>query len=562
MPIKGKLTRFSSRPKNQNPTKKNQPLLFDIPQKTAFMRHRKIFIKKKTQGNASTVRYMLAFLSGMLLTAGFPPIGNGFIAWFALVPLLKCLEGATPSKAFKLGLFTGLVHNLSLLYWIVFVVNHYGNLNIYLSVGPLFLLCFYLALYPACFSLLTRLTRDSLFAPFFSACFWVGLEYVRAHFMTGFPWCLLGYTQHSFLTIIQVADICGVYGLSFLIVLTNGFIYTMVSENSLNKRLRITWAFTMLLVSMVGTLAYGRYCLSSEVKQGKRIKDVNAVIIQGNIDQSIKWNPEFQEKTVKTHIQLTKSSRAIKPHLVVWPETAVPFFFQEHGNYTSNVLSLAKDMGTTLIFGSPAYGKGPKGIHYYNRAYLISPFETESKYHDKVHLVPFGEYIPFGKLLFFINRLVPAAGDFQKGEKLTPLISGDLSIGILICFEVIFPELARAYAKENAHILVNLTNDAWFGKTSAPHQHLIMAKFRAVENRRPLIRAANTGISAFIDTNGEILSSSLLFEQKILKKKLAVNHPYSTLYARFGDFFAIFLLSISILKIGLWSWKKWASSGL
>jgi apolipoprotein N-acyltransferase len=252
---------------------------------------------------------------------------------------------------------------------------------------------------------------------------------------------------------------------------------------------------------------------------------------------------------METYKRLTRKGYDFQPQLIVWPETSVPFFFQDNERFSPTIFSLAQEAGAVVVFGSPAYEQTDEGINYYNRAYLLAPGDRSLKYYNKVHLVPFGEYVPLKKFLFFIKRLVPAAGDFKAGDKIEPINHSPFSVGIIICFEAIFPELARAYARGGANILLNLTNDAWFGMTSAPYQHLSMAVFRAVENRIPMIRAANTGFSAFINHHGKIISLSPLFTENVLNGSVDIPNFPLTFYARFGDLFAFSLLMVSFIKI-------------
>ena len=254
---------------------------------------------------------------------------------------------------------------------------------------------------------------------------------------------------------------------------------------------------------------------------------------------------------------ITQMENACNPGLIVWPETSLPFFYQDNLELSPMVDALSRESGAPLVFGSPAYSRIDGRVTYYNRAYLITPEGSPPQYYDKVHLVPFGEYVPFKDLLFFVNRLVPAAGDFQPGGEVFPLKRGTLSLGTLICFEAIFPELARTHARQGATILINLTNDAWFGRTSAPYQHLSMAVLRAVENRIPLIRAANTGISAFVDHRGAIRARSELFNEQILTQALELPPPSPTFYTRFGDLFALSTLVLALLlSIGSFKGKE------
>jgi len=497
---------------------------------------------------------LLAILSGILLTLSFPPGHFSFVAWVALVPLLKSIQNASLSKAFRLGLISGLAHYLTLIYWIIVVLKHYGNLNILVALFALLILSLYLSLYVALFSSLASRLIDSPFSPMLMACYWVALEYLKVHLMTGFPWCLLGYTQYEHLHLIQSANLVGVYGISFLIVLVNGFIFRIVTRTSGQSARGLKWDLLIPILLLMATWIYGHYHISgigSDARAGHRVR---AAVIQANIDQSVKWDPAYQVETIETYHRLTRSVGTFHPELIVWPETSLPFFFQDSSRFSPGIISLAKESEAILVFGSPAYKRQQATLRYYNRAYMIDPDTRQIKYYDKMHLVPFGEYVPLKRYLPFINRLVEAAGDFAPGEKLTCLTTGDLSLGILICFEAIFPELARALTRDGATILVNITNDAWFGMTSAPYQHLSMAVFRAVENRRPMIRAANTGFSAFIGPAGAIRAETDLFAREVLTGSVTADAFELTFYSRFGDLFAVSLLLFSFANIlsSLW----------
>jgi apolipoprotein N-acyltransferase len=505
-----------------------------------------------------THKVLLAVLSGIMLTASFPPLRLSFLAFFALVPLLLSIKNEPFTRAFKLGFIAGTTHYLTLIYWIVVVLGRYGNLNTLVSLGPFVLLCLYLGLYPAFFSGITTWLMGSRFVLLFIAGVWVGLEYIRAKLLTGFPWCLLGYTQYEHLHLIQIADLSGVYGISFLIILSNGLLYHLLfsSQGTTKGTLRREILSVLLLVG--GTFAYGHYCLKTGTDEKGPLPTINAVVVQANVDQSIKWEQTYQNKTIETYLRLTRAAYDFEPDLIVWPETSVPFFFQNDVEHAPEILSLVRESNSSIIFGSPAYKQINGKTKYYNRAYLITSADHPFQYYDKVKLVPFGEYVPLKRYLFFVSRLVPAAGDFDSGNRIAPLKGKHFLPGILICFEAIFPELARTQTREGATILINLTNDAWFGNTSAPYQHLSMAVFRAVENRRPMIRAANTGFSAFIGSEGRITEASSLFKEEILKASIGISHSSLTFYARFGDLFAFSLLVISLIRILSLLWHKWA----
>lgn len=519
-----------------------------------------LFNKLKHNTKSLTSRKaLLSGLSGILLTASFPPLEFSFLAWFALVPLLISIHDESFSGAFKLGFIAGMVHYLSLIYWIVVVLGRYGNLNLVLSSFLCFLLCLYMALFIAFFALLNVSLRNSAFFALLTGSFWVGLEYFRTEYLIEFPWCLLGYTQYKNLYLMQSADILGVFGLSFLIVILNGLIARFFFHSRDNNRLKtgsLKWEIPLICLIAFGILAYGHFRLSDGQKGNKSRQTLRALIVQGNIDQSLKWDPAYQTKTLETYHRLSRKCDDFKPELIVWPETAMPFFFQENGKLSQDLLSIAKEFEAAFIFGSPAYKRKADAVYYYNRAYLLPPEGTPPQYYDKVHLVPFGEYVPFKTFLSFVSRLVSAAGDFAEGDEIVTINHNNLSIGVLICFEAIFPEIARVHTNEGAKILVNITNDAWFGKTSAPYQHLAMAVFRAVENRRPLIRSANTGFSAFIGPQGKIISRGELFREETLKSSLDISNSDLTFYTRYGDVFARILLILSIIKISTFLWQK------
>jgi apolipoprotein N-acyltransferase len=331
----------------------------------------------------------------------------------------------------------------------------------------------------------------------------------------------------------------------------------MLTRHHHESNAPLKWGFPIFVLFLIGALTYGYHQISGHGTGEKSGRHIRTAIIQANIDQSVKWDPAYQEETIRTYQRLTRSTYVFKPQLIVWPETSLPFFFQDSREFSPKIFSLADNSGAILIFGSPAYKHVRGAIRYYNRAYMITPGIQLLQYYDKTHLVPFGEYVPLKKYLTFINNLVQAAGDFEAGDKLVPLKTGDLSAGILICFEAVFPELARVLVRGGANILVNITNDAWFGMTSAPYQHLSMAVFRAVENQRPMIRAANTGFSAFIGPQGAILSKSSLFTEGVSERSLTLSGPSLTFYSRFGDLFAIALLIISLARVFSCLRSKW-----
>jgi apolipoprotein N-acyltransferase len=497
----------------------------------------------------------LAVLSGLLLTLSFPPMKAPWLAWIALIPLLRSISGKSGREAFTLGLLAGLAHYFSLMYWIVVVLGHYGGLPLPASIGVLVLFCLYLALYPALFALLAGELQGRRLQILGSAAIWTSTELLRAKALTGFPWSLLAHSQFSQLPLIQISDLFGAYAISFLLVACNVLLFLLIFDfQSFSGVFRKAEA-AAVVVLLSATLVYGILRLDQFATHDKIQRTARIAVVQGNIDQSIKWDPQYQTTTLEIYETLTRKAADFNPDLVLWPETAVPFFFQEENSLSDRVAEVSRRLGKPLIFGSPAYGINDAGTQFYNRAYILWEGKVHG-YYDKIHLVPFGEYVPLKSMLFFVNRLVPAAGDFASGKVLNPLAVPGFSSGILICFEVVFPELARGQVKRGADILINLTNDAWFGRTSAPYQHLGMAAFRAVENRTPLVRAAITGISAFIRPTGEITKRSGLFRRDLLTAEMAFSPSQMSFYTRHGDLLAFFLFGFSALQIIFIVWYR------
>jgi len=501
--------------------------------------------------------YLLAAFSGMLLALSFPKADLPFLAWFAFVPLLLAVARKRPAQAFRLGLVAGLVAYGGIFYWLNIVMTLYGKLPWFFSFCLFLVLTVNLAL---CVGIITGLVRKGEMAgisPVLSFPFlWVGIEYLRDFIpFSGFPWASLGYSQYRILPLIQIADLTGVYGLSFLIVLANVVLLKIIRGSVMRgPSVYPVKSAALLLVLILFTLGYGFFCLT-RAEGGVPVK---VALAQGNIPQDVKWNPAFQETTVAIYERLTRAVCANGCDLVVWPESALPFYFQGGGEYGARVKSLATGLKTCLLVGSPAVEREGERTRYLNSAYLLAPTGEVVGRSDKIHLVPFGEYVPLAGLLPFVNKLVAGIGDFSPGKAIVPLAMVKGKLGTLICFEGIFPELSRAYVRAGSRLLVNITNDAWFGRSSAPYQHLSMTVFRAVENRVPLVRAANTGITAIIDSRGHISGTTRLFREETLIGEVRLGEG-NTFYDRFGDIFAEACLAIATVIVALVFVKKVAS---
>jgi apolipoprotein N-acyltransferase len=509
---------------------------------------------------------VLAVVSGLLLTGAFPKIGWDWLAWVGLVPLLFALKNLSAGRGFRMGFIAGLVHYLSLLYWLVPVMRTYGYLPASLSISILILFAAFLALFMAAFSAaLILLGKKPAWCLPTIPLLWVALEYIRSYIFSGFPWELLGYSQYNRLQLIQIADILGVYGLSALIAGVNGAIFMALlyftRRRWQNSAVSIRLAAGSVLALCVGvalTWSYGHWRIKAVDALTATAPKARIGVVQGNIDQLVKWDPAFQIATVKKYNRLSASLSPQRPDLIVWPESATPFYLFYDVKPSEQVIEGIEQTRTDYLIGSPSFARTGQNVVYYNSAYLISPETKTTAKYDKTHLVPFGEYVPFKKWLPFLGKIVAQVGDFRGGKSGRTLTWRDQRLGIQICYEIIFPRLSRAMARNGATLLINITNDAWFGKTSGPYQHFSMTVFRAVENRRALVRSANTGISGFVDPAGRVLGATEL-EQEAAETRMVPLMKVSSVYTRIGDRFAMACLALSVLAM-LVEFVKWKTN--
>lgn len=485
---------------------------------------------------------LMAAVSGGLLALAFPLPDLKLLAWAALVPLFVVMS----RRPFRSGFAAGLVFFGAILYWVNIVMTTYGHLHPVLSVLAWLLLSAYLALYFAAATWAACRLRERCGYPYALTLpvLWVALEFLREFLLTGFPWASLGYSQQASLTLLQSADLFGVYGLSYLLVLANAVLAEWLLSGRTSPRRRPVAASLAVLALLAAAFGYGSWRLGQELDG--RPDSLRISLVQGNIPQDVKWLPEFQEGTIRTYRALSlAAARAGKPGLMIWPEAATPFYFQDANPLSVTVAGIPAETDAALLFGSPAYRKESGGTRYLNSAFLLDAQGTEKGRSDKIHLVPFGEYVPLKRFLPFIDKLVVGIGDFSPGA-INPLPLDGHRLGVLVCYEAIFPELAREWVRQGSDLLVNITNDAWFGRSSAPWQHLAMVRFRAVENRIWIARAANTGISAFIAPSGRVLAPTGLFVPATATVEVGLG-ARPGLYARSGDLLPALFLAVSLL---------------
>jgi apolipoprotein N-acyltransferase len=448
-------------------------------------------------------------------------------------------------RAFALGLTTGAVYFTGTLYWITYVMAEYGGMHSVVAVLINALLIAYLSLFPAIFAVVTaRLTvsggpRALLLAPLV----WVATELGRTHLLTGFPWVLLGYSQVTVLPVAQFASVLGVYGLSALAAAVSAAMaFAGVTHHRRYVPLAAALA-TVLGVAVWGSLRLHRNELTREGDA------VRVGLVQGNVDQADKWDEAKSIGIFAEYLRKTRQAIARGAEVVLWPESSTPFFFEEDRPGADQVRQLAREALVPILLGSDQIERGVP-TKYYNSAFLVRPDGSVGGVYRKMHLVPFGEYVPLKRLLFFAAPLVEAVSDFSAGDSAVLLpVRGHL-LSTAICYEIVYPDLVRRSVLGGSELLTTITNDAWFGRTSAPHQHFAQASMRAIENGRYLVRSANTGISGIVDPYGRVLEETDIFQPAIVVGEARFLSGV-TMYSRGGDIIAYVSAFITLAALVL-----------
>jgi apolipoprotein N-acyltransferase len=490
----------------------------------------------------------------VLLALSFPRYGHPAVAFVALAPLLvavsgwagrAALPGVSTRRGFALGLLAGFLHFAGTMYWTSATVSTFGGLPVVVAALIAGLLALYLATFPAIamaiVSILVR--RFGVAGLWLAPAAWVTLEYVRSLVIEGgVPWSPLGNTMVTFLPIAQLASAVGVFGLTVFVVLLNvGFALTAMLDG---RRRYVAAAVSIGLIA--ATSVWGGLRLSSNaLTSGTPIK---IGLIQGNIAQTDKWDPTRAGMILSRYLQLTRQAAANGAQFIIWPESSTPFPFEEDRAGLA-VRHLVQALGKPLLLGSDEFEEGKPPSHY-NSAFMLDTAGATAAVHRKIQLVPFGEYVPFKPLLPFIGPLVQAASGFSPGTRVTMLPVEGHMISTAICFEVAFPTLAREAVQNGSEMLTTVTNDAWYGQSSAPYQHFELAAMRSIEQGRYLARAANTGFSGIIDPYGRVLIKTNLFETVAVVGEARFVQA-KTLYARIGDVVVFMSAAVIALALGL-----------
>jgi apolipoprotein N-acyltransferase len=509
-------------------------------------------VNRGVQATMAMLTYGLALVSGVLLALSFPRFGHPAFAWIALVPLLVALSGRVDTRrtgssfgAFKLGLVTGVTYFVGTIYWTGTVLQGFGGLPVPLAYLAMLLLALYLALFPALTAVIVaRLLQGAgprafLLVP----VVWVSTEFLRGYLFGGFPWVPLGNSQVTVLPVAQLASVTGVYGLSALVAFVNGSLAWGVLSRGRERLVAV--AVAVLVVAATGTWGALRIADGTLTRQGTAVR---IGLIQGNIAQEDKWNPSEARRIFTTYIAMTRDAVRRGAEFVIWPESSTPFMFEEDTVGGEMLRSLAREVRVPILFGSDQVEQTSEGMRLFNSAFLLTPEGTTAAVYRKIHLVPFGEYIPFKQWLYFVSPLVDRLAEFAPGTSTVMLPIGEHNVTTAICYEVVYPSLIRDAVLKGSTLLTTITNDGWYGYSSAPYQHFEMASMRAIEQGRYLARSANTGISGIVDPYGRVVQQSAIFEQIGLVGNARILTA-RTMYAELGDLVVWVSMLLTVIAV-------------
>ena len=484
---------------------------------------------------------LLAATCGILLALAFPKFECFYLVLVAFVPLFFALQSEKGKRAFFLGFVAGLFFYFISLFWITEAMSNFSDLGFLGSVLILLILVAYLSLFVGAFANIVAMARHSNWSVLLIPVFWVSLEFIKSRILSGFPWNNLSWSLYRQTVFIQIADIAGDYGISFCIVLINWLLFLMLARL---VRMRAGLGYAHIIISLIllfaSTWGYGTYRLSNLDESGKKL---SVGIVQPNIPQAMKLRANSLPHMLSIYGQLAVALPADVLDLIVLPEAAITTAYND---CEWSQLWVKRTFGglCPVLFGAVASTNGD----YRNSAFLVDKSGGTSRY-DKVHLVPFGEYNPFPRLLHFVEAMAGYEGSLTMGEGHSTLQLGALSIGVPICYEIIFPEISRDFVANGADIICTMSNDAWFGRTSGPYQHFAVCVLRAIENRVPVLRCANSGVSGLVDSGGRIKLETAIFARRadVVSVQTAGNKGSSQ---RATGLFAYLCLAVSIV-VGL-----------
>jgi apolipoprotein N-acyltransferase len=499
------------------------------------------------------IRPYLIILSAVVSVLCFPPFRFGPFIFLSLVPLLLAVEDLPPYRAFKYGFLWGIIFYLGLVYYIAWVTPP-GMIATVLI----------LALIPGSALLIfSRLiVRNRGTAVIFLPLYFIMWNWLLTMSDLNYPWTDIGYALAYYLPFIQAAEIGGVYLVSLIILAVNVALYASVSRKfvlsaAARGSLR---SGAVLIIALLYVYGVVRLPGNPEKPEGG---DLKVGILQGNMTRDIKWKPANLEKNFETYFDLSEKAAAEGAEFLVWPETATPTYLVQERRYMARVDSLVDSLGVSLLTGTPYYEvAGPQEYIYFNSAVLIKPGHYDHQVYSKIHLVPMSEKIPFSERFKKLKEIRLGQADFSSGREMTIFDLDGYKFATVICFESAFPGYCRRFAQLGAQFLVVITNDMWFGRTSLLEQHAMMSVFRAVENRIPVVRSANTGISMAVDKWGRILVKSDIFVREHLIAEISPENSKS-IYGRYGDIIpeAVTILVVLSLFVAFLAKRRYFDNG-
>ena len=477
--------------------------------------------------------WQLALLSGVLVGLSYPPLHLGFLAWFGLIPIIHVLLNVKSNQATKLAFLASITANFISLYWIG-LNSGAGFLPVFASlIGAVIYLGIFWSGFGYFVSFIEKRSSRGLFVLPFA---WVTMELIRSIGALGFPWINLGLTQTEYLPLIQIADITGSYGISFWIILINIGFYLAIIYKDKSKYLIVT-SLVFLLVFIFG---YIRIITLDETST----ESVKIAITQPNINPDEKWDPESREENFALMHGFLDSALNLHPDLVLWPESAVPAYLRLSNHRRRPITAKLAKFNIPLLAGTVDRIINDDGEKiYYNSTIYIKP-DDSIKMYNKVHLVPFAEYIPLSEKFPSLKKLNFGQANFTSGTDYTVFDLDSVRFSNLICYESSMPKGVRIFVKNGAQFITIQANDGWLGKSSGPYQHFELAKLRAIENRVPIIRCANTGISGVINPSGIVQEKILLGKQAIITADISPIQNL-TFYTKYGEIFAVFCVIVS-----------------
>jgi apolipoprotein N-acyltransferase len=482
--------------------------------------------------------------AAFVMALAFPRTDWWLTPWLALAPLLAFATVRRPRTAFFWGWASGTLFFTVLLRWLQFTFQMYSAIPWPLVWGPVVLLAAYCGLWTGgvtwAVSWLTG-RRSAAFALLVAPFLWIAGEWLRGHLFGGFPWGTLGYSQYLRLRVIQIAELAGVHGVSFVLLAVNAALAGCIV---LSRRQALS-GLAAAAVVLGATLAFGVMRLAETPPD----PEVRVAVIQPSIEQPLKWEPRHTQETLDIYFALLRRLADQHPQLVVWPETAAPTILRRDPPLVERLAAASAELAAPMVVGSIDV----VADRFRNTAFLVTEQGIAGRY-DKIQLVPFGEFVPLSGLLGFVRSWAQFIAELEAGSRAVVFNAPPAPFGVVICYEGIFPDLFRQFVRDGALLMLNMTNDAWFGRTSGPEQHLSMYPFRAIEHRVSVVRAANTGVSAFIAPSGLIVRRLNLFDRGVMTDSVPLR-TRQTLFTRLGDWLGLLSLAVTTAALA-GSWRR------